>query len=154
MQKKEETEHKSQVYRWVVNEASIRDIYTKKELVFSIRQHAHDVFGVAACAPTIYKILWEGREEVQQTGPKGNFLYNYLMNSGNILQSYIGISEITWDGEVINNDIVTLLKKVVAIVKNYPFLKNLWNMIKAAIQSDFSVDKEILIELQWQQWTT
>ena len=152
--RKEEYLKKNAAYEWTINEAKRRKQGRDVESVTSICARATEKFDLPVAQTTVYTMLREGRTKLITPGAKGYLPEENLKVLGDAILSYIAIGQINGDREVKAKNIVSLLESATRPFEKKFSCRHLWDSVRAANPLGYSMEKEMVIELRRQQWTT
>jgi hypothetical protein len=133
--------------KWAVSEA--KNYKNKAELA----RVASEKFGVNVVAQTLRKLLREGRDQLNPTGPKPWMCDEHFNNISAAMCSYVAIGQINGYSEKKKSDLVSCLEELQKTNKIYESGRH-FNKIKVANAALLALSKEEVIELRRQIWTT
>ena len=124
------------------------------ESITSLCARVTDKFDLPVAQTTVYTMLREGRTKLITPGAKGYIPEDNLKVLGDAILSYIAIGKINGDREIKAKNIVSLLESATRPFEKKFSCRHLWDSVRAANPLVYSMEKEMVIELRRQQWTT
>jgi hypothetical protein len=94
---------------------------------------------------------------VRRSGPKGQFSEEEMGTLEVAVLSYVSLSQANCGKEKTSRDLMDLVQSVVQKAAEGRQLQDsraFWRCMQGHLASNISLDKESLIELRWQIWTT
>jgi hypothetical protein len=126
----------------------------EKLSLISVAQMATDKYHILVSKSTLSTLKSKGIKTILMQGRKGEVSDEELDDVAEALVSYIAISQINGDAEVHTSDAIQILAKIYKDTHSERSLRCIWERIKKRFPHMLNMDKELLVELRRQMWTT
>jgi hypothetical protein len=153
VEKHEVDEKKKKAYEWAVKEVVEKNVKTAAEAA----RRATELFDIPVLADTIRKLIKSECNTVRRSGPKGKFSEEEMGTLEVAVLSYVSLSQANCGKEKTSRDLMDLVQSVVRKAAEGRQLQDsraFWRRMQGRLASNISLDKESLIELRRQIWTT